>query len=174
MKCTDKEQHELLVEIGKALTSGNDALVFELGKKLKSLENPAVRRIRGLDKYKEVSKDAQLADLTKTVYRIGIDQYYYTTLEEYTNMYNLPISKAKKHMEENAKGLIPIANVFIEHIKEAVFIYYKGSFKGASSYLEVCFEHDIHFEDLGNVIENKVLIDEAYTFKFAKEELRND
>lgn len=170
MKCSDKERHKLIVQIGKAIDSGNDLLIEALGKTLKSYEEPAVRRgYFALHKYKPHYHESNLSKLTTTVYRcthteaistysIGLKKYaWFTTVEEFAKNRGIPITKAY-HELMNLKDfkVEPIAEVFNENINQIVFVSDGKKIVDSGFYLDIALEYGIHFEDLNDCIEDKI------------------
>lgn len=162
MKCSEKERHELLVEIGKALNTENDLLVKELGRQLKSVEEPAVRRMKSLNKYEVVEHNSQLSKLTVTVYRIQATKVskvcFYSTVKEYAKNAGISVVHALKTMKEKYYKVEPIAEVFYEHVYKVVVVNVENEFDRLGQYLDIAFDYGIHFEDLGEAIEDNYSI----------------
>lgn len=173
MKCNEQKRHELLVEIGKALNAENDKLVVELGKELKSLEEPAIRRMKSLLKYPVLDKSSKLSKLTVTVYRIQAVNTskvcFYSTVEEYAKQAGISRVHALKAMKERYCKVEPIAEVFHEHVYKPVCVNVDGEFDRLGAYLDIAFDYDINFEDLGEAIEDNysIMVDgKPITFEF--------
>lgn len=181
MKCSDKKQHELLCDIGKAFDRGDEAQAVILGKILKSYEEPSVRKgYNALHKYKPTYHESNMSKLTTTVYRcthtenistysIGLKKYaWFTTVEEFAKNRNIPITTAYHELMHLKDFKVePIAEVFSEVINQIVFVSDGKRIINSGFYLDIALDYGIHFEDLNDCIEDKVEVKiNKRTYKF--------
>lgn len=174
MKCSGEKRHELLCEIGKALNVGDLDKAELIGKELKKYEEPAVRKgYFDLAKYEVFEHESQLSKLTTTVYRVThmSGHSYFTTVKEFAKVNGLNIVDSYHALMCLKDSTIePIAEVFNEVINQVVFVNQGRKIIEHGFYLDIAFNYGIHFEDLNDLIEDKLplkLNGTLYKFSYA-------
>lgn len=174
MKCTKQEHRELMLQICSSIDKEDWEKVIGLGKELKRLEDPAVRRIPDISDYEPLEKTVQLAKLTTTVYRVSgavselPNLMYLTTTKDLARTEGITVNEAfKQRIEDGSKVYTPIAEVTNEWVNKIVFVKnLNGEIIDRGFYLDVALDYGIHVEDLHNAIEDKMIINDL-TFEGA-------
>lgn len=170
-----KEAHKTLIQaISMSLSHKDDEMTSILGKLLHQCEDEEIRRIENLSDYTELAYMKFIdTPYTKKVYRLTSSfldhsEYELCTVKQYSKQLGVPEKEALADMLESFDQTIVIGEVNEEIVNSFVTVHVKGTVRDYGLYYDIASKYGIHVEDLQTVIEESILIDDQYKFKFVE------